>query len=249
MSDLFTIPPSSTAATQAQAPSNVPVQSVSDVAQGVKRTVEAAFGRVRIRGEVSRPNYHRSGHLYLTLKDDRAVIDAVSWKGQVSKLGFRVEEGMEVIATGKLTTYPGGSKYQIVIDSMEIAGEGALLKMLEDRRKKLAAEGLFADERKKPLPLLPNSIGVVTSPTGAVIRDILHRLADRFPRDVLLWPVSVQGDNAAAQIAKAIYGFNALPIDGPVKRPDLLIVGRGGGSLEDLWCFNEEIVVRAVADS
>ena len=249
MSDLFTIPPSSTAATQAQAPSNVPVQSVSDVAQGVKRTVEAAFGRVRIRGEVSRPNYHRSGHLYLTLKDDRAVIDAVSWKGQASKLGFRVEEGMEVIATGKLTTYPGGSKYQIVIDSMEIAGEGALLKMLEDRRKKLAAEGLFADERKKPLPLLPNSIGVVTSPTGAVIRDILHRLADRFPRDVLLWPVSVQGDNAAAQIAKAIYGFNALPIDGPVKRPDLLIVGRGGGSLEDLWCFNEEIVVRAVADS
>ena len=249
MSDLFTIPPSSAATTQAQAPSNVPVQSVSDVAQGVKRTVEAAFGRVRIRGEVSRPNYHRSGHLYLTLKDDRAVIDAVSWKGQVSKLGFRVEEGMEVIATGKLTTYPGGSKYQIVIDTMDIAGEGALLKMLEDRRKKLAAEGLFADERKKPLPLLPNSIGVVTSPTGAVIRDILHRLADRFPRDVLLWPVSVQGDNAAAQIAKAIDGFNALPADGPVKRPDLLIVGRGGGSLEDLWCFNEEIVVRAVADS
>ena len=252
MSDLFTIPPTAAASVatgNTQAPSNVPVQSVSDIAQGVKRTVEAAFGRVRIRGEVSRPNYHRSGHLYLTLKDDRAVIDAVSWKGQVSKLGFRVEEGMEVIATGKLTTYPGGSKYQIVIDSMEIAGEGALLKMLEDRRKKLAAEGLFADERKKPIPLLPDSVGVVTSPTGAVIRDILHRLADRFPRDVLLWPVSVQGDNAAAQIAKAIYGFNALPDNGPVKRPSVLIVGRGGGSLEDLWCFNEEIVVRAVADS
>ena len=245
MIELFTTPPHR----EGQSASNVPIQSVSDIALGVKSTVEAAFGRVRIRGEISRPNYHRSGHLYLTLKDEKAVIDAVSWKGQVGKLGFRVEEGMEVIATGKLTTYPGGSKYQIVIDSMELAGEGALLKMLEERRKKLAAEGLFDDNQKRPLPLLPERIGVVTSPTGAVIRDILHRLADRFPRDVLLWPVSVQGDGAAGQIANAIRGFNALPSDGAVRRPDVLIVGRGGGSLEDLWCFNEEIVVRAVAGS
>ena len=250
MSDLFTTPPSTgPAGTPAASGGNVPVQSVSEVAQGVKRTIESAFGRVKIRGEISRPNYHRSGHLYLTLKDERAVMDAVAWKGQVAKFGFRAEEGMEVIASGKLTTFPGGSKYQLNIESMEIAGEGALLKMLEDRRKKLAAEGLFAPERKKPLPVLPQSIGVVTSPTGAVIRDILHRLADRFPRDVLLWPVSVQGEAAAGMIATAIRGFNQLPPDGPMRRPDVLIVGRGGGSLEDLWAFNEEVVIRAVADS
>lgn len=229
--------------------SNAPELSVSEIAQAVKRTVETAFDRVRIRGEISRPNYHRSGHLYLTLKDEKAVIDAVCWRGAVSKLGIRAEEGMEVIVTGKLTTFPGGSKYQVVIEQMELAGEGALLKMLEDRRKRLMAEGLFEPERKRPLPYLPRVIGVVTSPTGAVIRDILHRVADRFPSHVILWPVAVQGEKAAPDIARAIQGFNALSAGGPVPRPDVLIVGRGGGSLEDLWGFNEEVVVRAVADS
>ena len=229
--------------------SNAPEFSVTEIAQAVKRTVETTFDRVRIRGEISRPNYHRSGHLYLTLKDEKAVIDAVCWRGAVSKLSIRAEEGMEVIVTGKLTTFPGGSKYQVVIESMELAGEGALLKLLEDRRKRLMEEGLFDQDRKLPIPFLPRVIGVVTSPTGAVIRDILHRVSDRFPRHVILWPVAVQGEKAAPDIAKAVRGFNALPAGGSVPRPDVLIVGRGGGSLEDLWGFNEEAVVRAVAES
>ncbi|KPF86140.1 exodeoxyribonuclease VII large subunit [alpha proteobacterium AAP38] len=228
---------------------NLPEQTVSDLARSVKRTVEDAFGYVRVRGEISQPKRHSSGHLYLRLKDDAAVIEAVCWKGTVARLSVRPEEGMEVVCTGKLTTYPGRSQYQLVIDSMELAGEGALLKMLEERKKRLAAEGLFNPERKKPLPFLPQVIGVVTSPTGAVIRDILHRLADRFPRHVLLWPVAVQGDGAAHQVARAIQGFNSLVPGGRVPRPDLIIVARGGGSLEDLMAFNEEIVVRAAAES
>ena len=228
---------------------NVPEYSVSEVSQQVKRTVESAFGRVRVRGEISRPNRAASGHIYLTLKDESAVLDGVVWRGAAQKLSIRPEDGMEVIATGRLTTYPGRSKYQMVIESMELAGEGALLKLLEDRRKRLTAEGLFDAERKRPLPFLPSVIGVVTSPTGAVIRDILHRLADRFPRHVLVWPVLVQGDGAKDQIAAAIEGFGRLMPDGPLPRPDVLIVARGGGSLEDLWAFNEEEVVRAAAAS
>ncbi len=229
--------------------SNVAEFSVGEISRAVKRTLEGEFSRVRVRGEISRPNYHGSGHLYLTLKDEEAVIDGVCWRGTVGKLGLRVEEGMEVICTGRISSYPRSSKYQLVIEAIELAGEGALLKLLEDRRKKLAAEGLFDEDRKRPLPFLPDVIGVVTSPTGAVIRDILHRLADRFPHHVLLWPVPVQGDGAAEKIAAAIEGFNALSGDGGVPRPDVLIVARGGGSLEDLWCFNEEIVVRAAAAS
>ncbi|HET8727368.1 MAG TPA: exodeoxyribonuclease VII large subunit, partial [Alphaproteobacteria bacterium] len=206
-------------------------------------------GHVRIRGEVSRPKTPGSGHLYLCLKDDRAVIDAVCWRGTVSRLSIRPEEGMEVICTGRLTTYAGQSKYQLVVEQMELAGEGALLKLLEERRRRLAAEGLFDEARKKRLPFLPEVIGVVTSPSGAVIRDILHRLEDRFPRHVLLWPVAVQGQGAAEQVAAAIEGFNGLEKGGPVPRPDLLIVARGGGSLEDLMAFNEEVVVRAAAAS
>ncbi len=228
---------------------NVAEYSVGEVARAIKRTLEGEFGRLRIRGEVSRPNYHGSGHLYFTLKDDEAVIDSVCWRGTVGKLSLRLEEGMEVICTGRISSYARSSKYQIVVDSVELAGEGALLKLLEDRRKKLAAEGLFDAERKKDIPFLPEIIGVVTSPTGAVIRDILHRVSDRFPRPVLLWPVPVQGDGAAEKIAAAIAGFNALGPGGAVPRPDTLIVARGGGSLEDLWCFNEEVVVRAVAES
>ena len=229
--------------------SNLPEFSVGDLARALKRTVEDAFGYVRVRGEISQPKRHSSGHLYLRLKDDSAVIEAVCWRPTVAKLGLTPEDGMEVICTGRLTTYPTRSQYQLVIESMELAGEGALLKLLEERKRRLAAEGLFAPERKKKLPFLPEVIGVVTSPTGAVIRDILHRLADRFPRRVLLWPVAVQGEQAAAQIAAAIAGFNALAPGGPVPRPDLIIVARGGGSLEDLMAFNEEIVVRAAAAS
>jgi exodeoxyribonuclease VII large subunit len=192
---------------------------------------------------------HTSGHIYLCLKDDDASLDGVVWRGNASKLGIVPEDGLEVICTGRVTTYPARSSYQLVIESMELAGQGALLKQIEERRKKLAAEGLFAPERKKPLPSLPGVIGVVTSPTGAVIRDILHRLADRFPRDVLVWPVAVQGANAAAEIAAAIEGFNALPTEGWPRRPDVLIVARGGGAIEDLMAFNEEIVVRAAAAS
>jgi len=229
--------------------SNVPEFSVSELSFALKRQLEGAFPRVRVRGEISQPSFPRSGHCYFRLKDENAVLDGVCWKGTVPRLGIRIEEGMEVIATGKITTYAGSSRYQIIIDTMELAGEGALLKLLEDRRRKLAAEGLFAQERKRALPFLPEVIGVVTSPSGAVIRDILQRLSDRFPRRVLVWPVSVQGDKAAGEVAAAIAGFNRLPVQGGVPRPDLLIVARGGGSLEDLWALNEEIVVRAAAAS
>ena len=228
---------------------NVPEFSVSEISAALKRTVEDAYGYVRIRGEISQPKVAASGHCYLRLKDDRAVIDAIIWRGNMSKQPHRPEEGMEVIASGKLTTYPGRSSYQIIIESFELAGEGALLKLLEDRRKALAAEGLFGEDRKVALPRLPEVIGVVTSPTGAVIRDILHRLQDRFPRHVILWPVRVQGEGAAGEIAAAISGFNGLTSGGKIPRPDVLIVARGGGSLEDLWAFNEEIVVRAAAES
>ncbi len=224
--------------------------TVSEIAQAVKRTVEDEFGHVRVRGEISGfRGQHSSGHAYFTLKDEAASIDAVIWKGSWGRLAFRPEEGLEVIATGRLTTFPRSSKYQIVIDQIEPAGAGALMALLEDRRKKLAAEGLFAKERKRALPYLPRVIGVVTSPTGAVIRDILHRLSDRFPCHVLVWPVRVQGETAAAEVTAAIEGFNRFAVDGPIPRPDLLIVARGGGSIEDLWGFNEEIVVRAVAGS
>ena len=222
--------------------------SVSELSARLKRTVEDRFGFVRLRGELSGVKRAASGHLYCCLKDDKAVIDGVMWKGGAQRLAFRPEDGVEVIATGKLTTYPGRSKYQIVVETMEIAGEGALLALLEKLRARLAAEGLFASERKKLLPFLPATIGVVTSPTGAVIRDILHRLADRFPSRVLVWPVLVQGEGAAAQVAAAVRGFSAMPAGGAVPRPDLVIVARGGGSIEDLWSFNEEIVVRAVAE-
>lgn len=228
---------------------NVPEFTVSEVSSALKRTVEDAFGYVRLRGEISQPKVAASGHCYMRLKDENAVIDAIIWRGSMSKLAHRPEEGMEVVASGRLTTYPGRSSYQIIIDSFELAGEGALLKLLEDRRKALAAEGLFAEDRKKPIPRLPEVIGIVTSPTGAVIRDILHRLSDRFPRRVMVWPVHVQGDSAAQEIASAIAGFNALKPGGDILRPDVLIVARGGGSLEDLWAFNEEVVVRAAADS
>lgn len=210
--------------------------------------VEQGFGHVRVRGEISGFKRAASGHLYMALKDADAVIDGVMWKGQAARIPFRPEDGLDVIATGKLTTYPGRSKYQIVIDSLELAGEGALLALLEKTKQRLAAEGLFDPARKRDLPKMPRIIGVVTSPTGAVIRDILHRLEDRFPTRVIVWPVLVQGNGAAAQIAAAIRGFDALSADGPVPRPDLVIVARGGGSIEDLWAFNEEIVVRAAAD-
>ena len=231
---------------------NMPVFSVGEISQALKRALEDTFGRVRVRGEVSGATRAASGHIYFSLKDADAVLEAVCWRGTVARLGLAPEDGMEVVATGRVTTYAQRSKYQIVVESVELAGAGALLKMLEDRRKKLAAEGLFDAERKKPLPFLPDVIGVVTSPTGAVIRDILHRLGDRFPRHVLVWPVPVQGEDAAPKIAAAIAGFNGIEGLGrgaAVPRPDLLIVARGGGSIEDLWAFNEEIVVRAAAAS
>jgi exodeoxyribonuclease VII large subunit len=229
--------------------SNLPEYTVSELARALKRSIEENFAYVRVRGEISGFKRHASGHWYLSLKDTDAVIDAVCWRMTAMRLGIKPEDGMEVVCAGRLTTFPGRSKYQLVIDSMELAGVGALLKLLEDRRTRLAAEGLFAAERKKKLPFLPEVIGIVTSPTGAVIRDILHRLADRFPRHVLLWPVAVQGEGAAAQVAAAINGFNRLPGEGPAPRPQLIIVARGGGSLEDLMAFNEEIVVRAAAAS
>jgi exodeoxyribonuclease VII large subunit len=229
---------------------NAPEFTVSELSSALKRTVEDAYGHVRVRGEISGfRGAHSSGHCYFTLKDESARIEAVIWRTTHARMRFRPQEGLEVIATGKLTTYPGSSKYQIVIEALEPAGVGALMALMEERKKKLAAEGLFDEARKQLLPWLPRVIGVVTSPTGAVIRDILHRLSDRFPRRVLVWPVKVQGDGSAAQIAAAIRGFNALPENGRIPRPDLLIVARGGGSLEDLWSFNEEIVVRAAADS
>ena len=220
--------------------------TVSELANQLKRTVEDRFGFVRLRGELSGVKRAASGHLYCCLKDDKAVIDGVMWRGPAAALAFLPEDGLEVVASGKLTTYPGRSKYQIVIDSLELAGEGALLALLEKTRERLAAEGLFDPARKRALPYLPATIGVVTSPTGAVIRDILHRLADRFPSRVVVWPVLVQGQGAAEQVAQAVHGFAALP-EGHALRPDLLIVARGGGSIEDLWSFNEEIVVRAIA--
>ena len=228
--------------------SNLPEYTVSELARALKRSIEENFAYVRVRGEISGFKRHASGHWYVSLKDSDAVIDAVCWRTTAMRLGIKPEDGMEVVCTGRLTTFPGRSKYQLLIDTMELAGVGALLKLLEDRRKRLAAEGLFAPELKKKLPFLPEVIGIVTSPTGAVIRDILHRLADRFPRHVLLWPVAVQGEGAAAQVAAAIDGFNRLPADGPTPRPQLIIVARGG-SLEDLMAFNEEIVVRAAAAS
>lgn len=233
-----------------KAPSNAPEWSVSDLAGALKRTLEEAFGFVRLRGEISGyRGQHSSGHAYFCIKDQNARIDAVIWKGSFSKLKIKPEEGMEVIATGRITTFPGKSTYQIVVDTLEPAGIGALMALLEERRRKLNAEGLFAQERKRRLPYLPRVVGVVTSPTGAVIRDILHRLEDRFPRHVLVWPVRVQGETCAAEVAAAIRGFNALEPDGRIPRPDVLIVARGGGSIEDLWGFNEEIVVRAAAES
>src|SRR3954469_21952452 len=243
-------PPGETGLLASEAPGdNSAPFSVSELALRLKRTVEDAFGYVRVRGEISGWKRAASGHCYLCLKDDKAVLDGVLWKASAAALPFRPEDGIEVVATGKLTTYPGRSRYQIVIERLELAGQGALMALLDKRRRALAAEGLFDPARKKKLPFQPQVIGVVTSPTGAVIRDILHRLDDRCPCHVIVWPVPVQGEGAAAQIAAAVRGFNALPADGPIARPDLLIVARGGGSIEDLWAFNEEEVVRAVAAS
>src|SRR5689334_7850517 len=214
---------------------NLPAYTVSELSAALRRSIEERFSYVRVRGEISGFKRHSSGHCYFALKDTDAVLDAVCWRGTALRLSVKPEDGMEVVCTGRLTTYPGRSKYQLVVDTMELAGIGALLKVLEDRRKRLAAEGLFAPERKKKLPFLPTVIGVVTSPSGAVIRDILHRLGDRFPRRVLVWPVAVQGEGAAAQVAAAIAGFNRLaPGNQRAPRPDLIIVARGGGSLEDL---------------
>ncbi|WP_022702784.1 exodeoxyribonuclease VII large subunit [Pseudorhodobacter ferrugineus] len=228
---------------------NSPEFTVSELSGAVKRVIEGEFGLVRVRGEIGRVSRPASGHMYFDLKDDRSVIAAISWKGQVSKMQVRPEEGMEVVATGRMTTFPGQSKYQLIVEDIAPAGAGALMAMLEARRKALAAEGLFDADRKRALPYLPAVIGVVTSPSGAVIRDILHRLRDRFPRHVLIWPVAVQGQACAPEVAAAIRGFNAIAPGGPIPRPDLIIVARGGGSLEDLWGFNEEIVVRAAAES
>jgi exodeoxyribonuclease VII large subunit len=227
---------------------NAQAMSVSELSLALKRTVEDRFGHVRVRGEISGFKRAASGHIYFCLKDDNARLDAVMWKGGAARLPFAPEDGLEVVATGKLTTYAGRSNYQIVVDSLEVAGEGAMMLLFEKLKARLAAEGLFAPERKKKLPALPRVIGVVTSPTGAVIRDILHRLADRFPTHVIIWPVLVQGEGSAAQIARAVNGFSAMPQDGPATRPDLVIVARGGGSIEDLWAFNDEAVVRAVAN-
>ena len=220
--------------------------TITEISQALKRTVEDRFGFVKLRGELSGVKRAASGHLYCSLKDEKSVIDAIMWRSATPRLPFVPEDGIEVIATGKLTTFPGRSKYQIVMERMEIAGEGALLALLEKTRLRLEAEGLFDPARKRALPFIPRRIGVVTSPTGAVIRDILHRLADRFPSHVLVWPVLVQGNGAAQQVAGAVRGFGAMPVG---ERPDLLIVARGGGSIEDLWCFNEEVVVRAIAES
>jgi exodeoxyribonuclease VII large subunit len=227
---------------------NVVELTVSELSNALKRAIEDGFGYVRVRGELGNVKYHSSGHVYLDLKDDKACLSGVIWRMTAQRIKLKLEAGLEVVVTGRITTYPGQSKYQIVIETLEPAGLGALMALLEERKKKLTAEGLFEAARKKPLPFLPDVIGVITSPTGAVIRDILHRLADRFPRQVVVWPVKVQGDGSAEQVAAAINGFNAFPI-GHRARPDVIIVARGGGSLEDLWSFNEEIVVRAAAAS
>ncbi|NIZ14170.1 exodeoxyribonuclease VII large subunit [Phaeobacter sp. HF9A] len=228
---------------------NAPEFSVSEISGEVKRTLESTFGRIRVRGEVGRVFKARSGHLYYDIKDDRSVLACTTWKGQVSKLAVVPEEGLEVVVTGRLTAFGGQSKYNMNVEEVAVAGQGALMALLEKRKVQMQAEGLFAPERKKPLPYLPQIIGVVTSPSGAVIRDILHRLRDRFPRKVLVWPVAVQGNACAPEVARAIEGFNQMTPGGALPRPDLLIVARGGGSIEDLWGFNEEIVARAAAAS
>jgi exodeoxyribonuclease VII large subunit len=228
---------------------NLPEFSVSEIAAALKRTVEDSFPFVRVRGEISGLKFHSSGHVYFDLKDDKALLNAVIWRGTAQKLKTKPQQGLEVVCTGRISTYSGSSRYQIIVEQVELAGLGALMALLEERKKRLTAEGLFATERKKKLPYLPGVIGVVTSPTGAVIRDIMHRLAARFPRHVLLWPVAVQGERAAAEIAAAIRGFNTFKSGGAIPRPDVLIVARGGGSIEDLMAFNEEIVVRAAAES
>jgi exodeoxyribonuclease VII large subunit len=228
---------------------NLPEYTVSELSTRLKRTVEDAYPYIRVRGEVSRVSRPSSGHCYYELKDERAVISAVTWKGTLPRLKIKPEQGIEVIVTGRLTTFEGQSKYQIIVEQMELAGLGALMAMLEERRKRLAAEGLFEPSRKKPIPFLPRVVGVVTSPSGAVIRDIMHRLSDRCPRPVLVWPVRVQGEQAPAEIVAAIKGFNALPEAGPIPRPDVIIVARGGGSFEDLIAFSDEAVVRAAAAS
>lgn len=240
MSDLFDDP---------KPGQNAPEFTVSEISGEVKRTLEGTFGRVRVRGEVGRVFKARSGHLYYDIKDDRSVLACTTWKGQISGLSVVPEEGLEVVVTGRLTAFGAQSKYNMNVDEVAVAGQGALMALLEKRKKQLEAEGLFAPERKKPLPYLPHIIGVVTSPSGAVIRDILHRLRDRFPRKVLVWPVAVQGQNCAGEVAHAIEGFNRLTPGGALPRPDLIIVARGGGSIEDLWGFNEEIVARAAAAS
>lgn len=227
--------------------SNAKAYSVSELAFALKRTLEDAYGFVRLRGELSKVTHHSNGHVYLTIKDERAAIDGVVWKGSVKNLSIRPQQGMEVVVTGKITTYPAGSRYQMVIETMEAAGVGALLAQLERLKAKLQGEGLFEPARKQQLPTMPAVVGVITSPTGAVIRDILHRIRDRWPCRVIVWPVVVQGDAAAGQVANAIARFNALPADGPVPRPDILIVARGGGSVEDLWAFNDETLARTVA--
>lgn len=229
--------------------SNVAEYSVSEISGQVKRMIEDAFGRVRVRGEIGRVSRPASGHIYLDLKDERAVLAGVIWKGSTARLKHRPEEGLEVIATGKLTTFPGSSKYQIIIEQIEPAGAGALMALLEERKRKLEAEGLFSEARKQLLPYMPNVVGVVTSPSGAVIRDILHRIMDRFPLHVVVWPVRVQGETSGAEVAAAINGFNNIEPGGSIPRPDIIIVARGGGSIEDLWGFNEEAVVRAAAQS
>src|SRR5205085_12578126 len=228
---------------------NLPELSVSELSLALKRTIEDGYGYVRVRGELGNVKYHSSGHIYLDLKDDKACLAGIVWRTAAPRIKLKLEAGLEVVVTGRLTTYPGQSKYQIVIDTLEPAGLGALMALVEERKRKLAAEGLFDEARKQLLPFLPEVVGVITSPTGAVIRDILHRLADRFPRRVLVWPVRVQVDGSAAEVTAAINGFNALASGGRIPRPDILIVARGGGSLEDLWSFNEEIMVRAAAES
>lgn len=242
--------PTETESSRKPAAGNAPEFSVSELAGAIKRALEDGFGYVRLRGEIS--GYrgpHASGHAYFALKDDKAKIDAVIWRGSLSKMRVRPEEGMEVIAHGRITSYPGKSTYQIVVEQLEPAGLGALMVLLEERKRKLAAEGLFDEQRKRAIPFLPRVVGIVTSPTGAVIRDMLAGFAERFPTHVVIWPVRVQGETCAAEVAAAIRGFNALAAGGKVPRPDILIVARGGGSLEDLWGFNEEAVVRAAADS
>src|ERR1700730_5029225 len=228
---------------------NLPELPVSELSAALKRTIEASYGYVRVRGELGKVSYHSNGHVYFDLKDERACIAGVIWRSAAARIKLKLEAGLEVVISGRVTTYPGRSQYQIIVETLEPAGLGALMALLEERKRRLTAEGLFDEARKQLLPYLPAVIGVITSPTGAVIRDILHRLSDRFPRHVLVWPVRVQGDGSAGDVAAAIAGFNALSERGAIPRPDLLIVARGGGSIEDLWAFNEDIVVRAAAAS